>query len=240
MLPPEYQLSLTVISVVELTVGVMCSCLSSFPGFFRYHLPLLRSIFSFLSSSFRSLHLSRPLNRSTDPSNTPSSKASNTRRLATKDIKMTLGSQVDGRGRFISPASIIATDPDWLPLSELTHNTPTHANNAPEATHREYYEEMAEEQHSRIQYPPPPHDHHSQRSWNRSASHTTTELGYPKSGRAPQTKQSRNSGRAWWKIHRRSNTSRTGYWDIMSFFRTDVTMPLGQSKMHSESGSSAV
>ena len=239
MLPPQCQYSLTVVSIVELTVGVMCSCLTSFPGFFRYHLRLLRSLFSFLSSSLRSLHLSRPLNRSSDPSNTPSSRASNTRRLATKDIKMTLGSQVDGRGRFISPASVIAT-PDWLPLSEVGHNTSTHANNAPEATHREYYEEMAEEQHSRIQYPPPTQDHHSQRSWNRNAFHTSSELGYPKSGRAPKTKQSIKSGRAWWKIHRRSNTTRTGYWDIMSFFRTDVTRSLGQSQMHSESGSSAV
>lgn len=217
----------------------MCSCLTSFPGFFRYHLPLLRSILSFFSSSFRSLHLSRPLYRLSNPSDSPDSKPKSTKRLATKDIKVTLGSRVDGGGRFMEPASVFVTDTDWLPLPEVTHNSPTTIDNAPDATRRQYYE-MAEQQRSRDQHSSSPHSRHSQESSTRGTSHLATDFGLLTNGQALKTKQSRVSGSAWWKIRRQSNTTRTGYWDIMSLFRTDMAMSSGQAKMHSESDSSAV
>lgn len=218
----------------------MCSCLTSFPGFFRYHLPFFRSILSFLNSSFKSLHLSNPLHRSSEPGKTPRSKPSSTERLATKDIKVTLGSRVDGRGRFFNPESVFATEPKWLPLSEIARNPAVPADNATDATRREYYEEMAEQQQSRGRRSPSPHNQHTQGSYIRSASHAVGEVGLPTEGRAPKTKRSSVGGSAWWKTHRQSNTPRTGYWDIMSFFRMDSAMSPGQSKMHSESDSSAV
>ena len=215
----------------------MCSCLTSFPGFFRYHLPHLKYILSFLSSSFKSLHLSRSPNRSSNPSKTPGSNSSGTRRLATKDIKVTLGSRITGGGRFIDLENVLPTDPDWLPLSEVNRDLPTHADDAREPTRREYYEEELEEQHSQVRHPPSPHDHHPHQSGIRSASPAATE--HPKNGRAQQQNQSSNSGNAWWKMHRQPSTTRTGYWDIVSFFRTN-TAASGPSKIQSESDSSAV
>ena len=207
----------------------MCSCLTSFPGFFRYHLPLLRSIVSFLSSGFQSLHLSRSLNRSSHSSKTPGSKSSSTKGRATKDIKVTLGSRVDGRGRFMTPASVLATNTNWLPLSEVPRDSPSLADNVQEATHRQYYEEVAEDQQSRVRHPPSAHEEHSQ------------EIFGPHNGeRAPKPKPHSASGSAWWKQHRQSNTTRTGYWDLLSFLRSDTAMSSGQSKMHSESDSSVV
>lgn len=226
--------------IVELTVGVMCSCLSPFPGFFRYHLPLFRSILSFFNSSFKSLRLSKPLNQSSDPSHTACSKPSGTKRLATKDIKVTLGSRIDGRGRFLNPTSVFATEPDWLPLSEVARNAPIPAENAPDATHREYYEGIAEQQQCQIRHSPYPRDDHTQGSCTRSASHAVTGSGLPTKGRGPKTMRSSVGGSAWWKIHRQSITPRTGYWDIMSFFRAESAISPGQSRMHSESDSSAV
>ncbi|CAD6576229.1 MAG: hypothetical protein ASARMPREDX12_007798 [Alectoria sarmentosa] len=226
--------------VVELTVGVMCSCLTSFPGFFRYHLPFFRSILSFLNSSFKSLHLSNPLHRSSEPGKIPHSKPSSAERLATKDIKVTLGSRVDGRGRFFNPETVFATEPKWLPLSEIARNPAVPADNATDATRREYYEEMAERQQSRGRRSPSPHNQHTQGSYIQSAPHAVGEDGLPTEGRAPKTKRGSVGGSAWWKAHRQSNTPRTGYWDIMSFFRMDSAISPGQSKMHSESDSSAV
>lgn len=219
----------------------MCSCLTSFPGFFRYHLPFFKSILSFVNSSFRSLHLAKAQNRSSDPSDTPSSKSGNTKRLAKQNVEVTLGSRVDGRGHFLNPASVFATEPDWLPLSEAARNSPMAADHAPDATHREYYEEMAEQQQSRVRNPPSPHNHHPQGSRSRSTSDTVAEVELPTKERAPKTKLSSVSGSASWnKIHQQSSTPRTGYWDLISFFRTDSAIYRKTSKMRSGSNFSAV
>lgn len=238
-------------SIVELTVGVMCSCLTSFPGFFRYHLPLFRSISSFVNFSFKGIHLLNPLNRSSDPSNSTGSRSSSGKRLATKDIKVTLGSRVDGRGRFLNPASVSTAEADWLPLSEAARNSSTRTDTASEATRREYYEEMAEKQWSRGGHSLSPQNHHTQRSSSRNASHAVADFGLSTEEPVPETRRSSVGGSAWWKYHRQSNTLRTGYWDIMSSFRTgywDVISPFrtgnamssGESKMHSASDDSAV
>ena len=140
----------------------------------------------------------------------------------------------------MGPASVFATNPDWLPLSEVAHNSPTTTDsNRPDATHREYYE-MAEQQLSQVQRPPPSADHQSQGSHRRSVSHAAIEIGLSANEEASTTKQNRTSGSAWWKRHQQTNTTRTGYWDIMSFFRSGIAASPGQSKMHSGSDSSAV
>ncbi|KAL8698364.1 MAG: hypothetical protein Q9201_006621 [Fulgogasparrea decipioides] len=126
---------MTGLLTVELTVGVMCGCMPTSPGFFRHYLPLLRSLGSFFSSRAKGFSLLRP---STKPSSSKSSK-----RLATKDIKMTLGSQVDGQGRFINSTSVFAREEDWLELGQAAHNPSSFAQK-PGGTRREWYEEMME------------------------------------------------------------------------------------------------
>ncbi|KAL8980389.1 MAG: hypothetical protein Q9177_005895 [Variospora cf. flavescens] len=129
--------------VVEMTVGVMCGCMPAFAGFFRHHLPLLRSIGSFFSSKAKSLKFLRLSGRSSRPSSSESSK-----RLATKDIKMTLGTQVDGHGRFMNPTSVFARDEDWA------RNPPSLARKA-SATRREWHEGMAELKRQSLSSHPP-------------------------------------------------------------------------------------
>ena len=238
-LAPFSHVSLTVVSVVELTVGVMCSCFTTFPGFFRHHLPFLSSLLSFLRSSFRSLHLHRHTERSSDRINTSGVKSS-TKMIITKEIRVILGPSVDARGRFINPVRLVPTDPDWLSLVELTSDSHAHADNAPEPTHRDRFEEMIEEQRSHMQYPPSSLGRHPHRSGIESASHAATEPRLPNVGRAPKEKQSSTSGSAWWKIHRQSETSHTGYWDILSFIRTDTTKSACQSEINPTSDSDAV
>ena len=230
---------LIILSIVEMTVGVMCSCFISFPGFCRYHLPLIRSILSSLRSSFKNLDFSRLKNRSSDHTNTPGTESSAAKQLAPKNLTVILGSQMDGIGRFASPASIFAKDPDMLPLSESSLDSPTHTDKASEPTNREFCE-VAGEHHSQVRYPTAPHEHLSQQSRIRKPSSAETKFRLPNSGQAPKKKQSNDRGNVWWKMSRQSNTTRTGYWDIMSLFRIDTTMSSGQVNIHSESHSDAV
>lgn len=217
-------------AIVELTVGVMCSCLISFPGFIRYHLPLLRSILPFFGSSFRAPHLFKQLNRSSHSGSTPGSISKSTK----------LGSRINGRGRSMIPGSIFATDADLLPLSNLTRNSTTYADSAKIATRREYYERLAEEQHSRVRRPPSLHDHHSQRSRIRDPSHAVIEVGLLERGGASRTKHDSDSGSAWRKIRRQPNPTRTGYWDVLSLFRSNATTLPGQSRTQPGGDDSAV
>lgn len=131
-----------------MTVGVMVGCMPAFAGFFRHYLPLLRSIGSFFSSRTRSLKFLRLSGRSR-PSSSGSSK-----RLATKDIKMTLGTQVDGQGRFMNPTSVFARDEDWDRLGQLAHNPPGLARK-PSGTRRQWHEGMAELKRQSLSAHPP-------------------------------------------------------------------------------------
>lgn len=118
--------------VVELCVGVMCSCLPSFAGFFRYHLPLLRSIMSLfgsLSSKMRARSFRKPFSQSS---------GSDPKKLFTKDIKVTLGSRVDGKGRFLSTGSVFAKEDHWQNLTD-SNMSPDHDPKW-KGTHREYFE----------------------------------------------------------------------------------------------------
>lgn len=219
---------LTVVSVVELTVGIMCSCLTSFPGFFRYHLPLFKSIVSIFNSSFRSLRSSKH-----SQSITPNS----AQRLATSDVKVTLGSRVDGKGLFMNPESAFATERD-PPLPPSIARGPSGLTYQPGPTRREYYEDIAE--CPSLQYPPSIHDHSTQLSTS-SCVLRDEELGVPTPSASQcehsnfsRIQQSRFSRIGWWKRPRHSDGARTGYWEVMSFFRTgNVESPI-QSKSASE------
>lgn len=128
---PRY-VKLILASVVELCVGVICSCLPSFAGFFRYHLPLLRPIMSPLgsfSSKMRGRSLSKPFSRSGfGPS----------KRLFTKDIKVTLGPRIDGEGYFLNTGSVFAKEDHWQTLADSS--TPQYHATERKETYREYLE----------------------------------------------------------------------------------------------------
>lgn len=124
---------LILVRIVELCVGVICSCLPSFAGFFRFHLPLLRSIMSLFGSfgsKVRGLSLPKPFSQSgrSDPSQKPS----------TKDIKVTLGSRIDGKGHFLGTGSVFTKEDHWQNPADSTTSL-DHVNKRKEA-HREYFE----------------------------------------------------------------------------------------------------
>ncbi|KAL8836410.1 MAG: hypothetical protein Q9176_006349 [Flavoplaca citrina] len=133
--------------VVELHVGVMCGCMPALAGFFNYYLPMLRSVGSFFSSRVKGFSLLKLSSR-------PSSSDSSSKKLATKDIHMTLGSKVDGQGRFLNPTSVFAREEDWLKLGELAHNPPGLARK-PSGTRREQIEGLAELKRQSLSSHPP-------------------------------------------------------------------------------------
>ncbi|MCJ1455824.1 hypothetical protein MMC28_006181 [Mycoblastus sanguinarius] len=215
-LPPQRKLGMlatfmTGLLVVELTVGIMCSCLPSFPGFFRYHLPQLRALLSLFNTSLKYLHV--PFSKHGQSS---SSTSSNAKRLATRDIKITLGSRVDGKGLFLNPNSVFAAEQD----GEAHHLS--NFDTRSDATRREYYEQPE------VPQPEPCHDeqHSSQGNTWGSSKDSTIE------GPQRDVEPSSPDRPRWWK---RSFSSRYGYWDITSFFGTRGTEGSLPSKMHSES-----
>lgn len=127
----------------------MCGCMPAFAGFFHHYLPILRSIGSFFSSRAKSFNL---LKLSSRPSSSEKPKSS--KRLDTKDIKMTLGSRVDGQGRFVNVTSVFAREEDWLKLGQAAHNPPS-LTRMPSATRREWYEQMTELKRQSLSSHPP-------------------------------------------------------------------------------------
>ncbi|KAL9604094.1 MAG: hypothetical protein Q9219_000682 [cf. Caloplaca sp. 3 TL-2023] len=123
--------------VVELTVGVMCSCMPALAGFFHHYISLFRLVGSFFSSRVKSLGLFKL------PGKSRSTSSDKSKRLATKDIKMTLGTQIDGDGRFLDPASVFAREEDWLKLSQAAYKPPSLARQS-SGTRREWHEGVAE------------------------------------------------------------------------------------------------
>ncbi|KAI4246966.1 MAG: hypothetical protein LQ352_006241 [Teloschistes flavicans] len=83
-----------------------------------------------------------------------SEKPKSSKRLDTKDIKMTLGSRVDGQGRFVNVTSVFAREEDWLKLGQAAHNPPS-LTRMPSATRREWYEQMTELKRQSLSSHPP-------------------------------------------------------------------------------------
>ena len=204
---------LTCIRVVELAVGVMCSSLPAFAGFFRYHLPLLRSIRSRLSSTFRSFHFPKLLNRSSD--------RGSTEKLASGNIKITLGSRVDGRGHFLNMTSIFGKGTQRSAVPQTATDTLESLDHS-QATRRYFYEEMKSPQQAFVQYPAPTHSQPSEADIITSVRYSAE----PGSAVWDNTFSSTSSPshddtiqRSWWRLPWRS-PPRTGYWDLMSVFRS--------------------
>lgn len=88
------------------------------------------SLFGSFGSKVPRLSLPKPFSQSGGSG--PSKK------LFTKDIKVTLGSRVDGNGHFLSTGSVFAKEDRWDQLADLT--TSSDHVTKPKETHREYFE----------------------------------------------------------------------------------------------------
>ena len=95
--------------------------------------------------------------------------------------------------------------------------------------------------------PPTNHDRSTETTKTNASSARDTELGLPTESilshtgfNTCDTEQSNPSGTRWWKAllqprkARTASTTRTGYWDIMSLFRTGHSESVVQSKDSSE------
>lgn len=131
---------LTSISVIELTVGVICGCLPTFPGFFRHHLPLLRSLVSRVSWKVKEISFRKPSSKQIGSSSSGRSK----RILQTKDIRVTFGTQIDNDGHFLNPQSVFAREENWSQWEKLTDDTP-----GPNCTRRAWHEQQIPEKPQR-------------------------------------------------------------------------------------------
>ncbi|MCJ1376699.1 hypothetical protein MMC20_007944 [Loxospora ochrophaea] len=174
------------------------------------------------------------MSRSTNPSSA--------KRLATEDIKVTLGSRIDGKGHFMNPTSVFAMDPNRLPLSEAIHSPLTSVDEA-NATPRDHYEEIAEMQHAPARHLLSTGNPSFQSSTGDSP-HEDAELGLVGQKLPPcehlqasRSKPSRLGKLRGWIIPQKSETARTGYWDILSLFRTAGAKSTVQSKTTSGSES---
>lgn len=121
----------SMISIVELTVGVICGCLPTFPGFFRHHFPSLRSIVSRVSSKVKEINFRKPSSLHSGSSSSGKSK----RKLQTKDIRVTFGTQIDNDGHFLNPQSVFAREENWSQWEKLTDDSP-----GPNGTRRAFHE----------------------------------------------------------------------------------------------------
>ena len=110
--------------------------------------------------------------------------------------------------------------------------------------------EETEDLDQRFHSHPPPtnHDRSTETTKTNSSSARDAELGLPMESILSPTRsktcdaeQSRSSGTRWWKAllqpetARTGSTTRTGYWDIMSLFRTGHSESVVQSKESPES-----
>lgn len=115
----ENQAMLTSTSIIELTVGVICGCLPAFPGFFKHHFPLLRSIVSRASSKVKEISFRKPSSSQSGSSSPSKPKGI----LRTKDIRITFGTQMDNDGHFLNPQSVFAREENWSWQKELTDDS---------------------------------------------------------------------------------------------------------------------
>lgn len=118
-------------SILELTVGVICGCLPSFPGFFRHHFPLLRSIVSRVGSKVKEISFRKPSGPQSESSSSSKSKGI----LQTKDIRITFGTQMDSDGHFLNPQSVFEREENWSWLKKLADESP-----GPNGTRRAWHE----------------------------------------------------------------------------------------------------
>ena len=177
---------------------------------------------TFFNSSLRSLRLVKP--------KSPSNRYSNANNLVTKDLKITLGSRVDGRGRFLGSTMDSTMEQGPTPFSENVHSISAADVRSP--THRELYEE------SEHRIPPSDWPLHAvaesqARSSDGDRCHEDPELGLStqlSSQHQSSLNQERPSDQAGWrKALSKLTPHRAGYWDMLSIFRSDGGKSVPQS-----------
>lgn len=109
-------------SIFELTAGVICGCLPSFPGFFRRHFLLLRSIVSRFGSKPKEIIFK--FRKRFRPQSESSSASKSKGILRTKDIRINFGTQIDSDGHFLNPQSVSAREENWSWLKNLADESP--------------------------------------------------------------------------------------------------------------------
>ena len=166
-----YDILLTLASVVELTVGVICGCMPAFASFSRYHLSPFDSLGSLFSLKSKNLTFPKLFSWS-GGSDEP-------KKPATKDLRVTLGSGIDGKGHFLNPGSVFGKEDDWMKLGGVQFPKTTHGES--KGTRREWHEEMAE---ARWRSALRPHtmNMHSSETHIRSSYPKDLELGLPQRG----------------------------------------------------------
>lgn len=122
---------LTSIRIIELTVGVICGCLPTFPGFFKHHFPLLRSAVSRVSSKVKEISFRKPSSPQSGSSSSDKSKGI----LQIKDFRVKFGTQIDNNGHFLNPQSVFAREETWSQWEKLTDDSP-----GPNGTRRAWHE----------------------------------------------------------------------------------------------------
>jgi len=174
----------------------------------------------------------------------PSGNSRNSAKLATKDLKITLGSQVDGRGRFLghTVASINSAVGDGpLPFSGGIRSFPI--ADEQNATHREHYEETSESRQPH-NWPLNSTDKRRPRSEFADPSSEDAELGLTPTSGYQKEVSNREDGTSnwsgWRKMLWRLDENRTGYWDLLSVFRTGRRRSMSQSILRSENVSSGL
>ena len=191
----------------------MCSSLPAFAGFFRYHLPFLRSIRSRLGSPFRSFRFSKFLKKSIY--------RGSTEKISSSNVNVTLGSRVHGRGHFLNLTSIFGFGTDRSTASQLEVDTHRGHDNI-HATRRNYYEEVESRQQPLNQYPLSSQSRSNHSDTISALLHSVTPQGQHEDQAlftSTENYADEPSQRSWWWLPRRSR-ARTGYWEVISVFRS--------------------
>ena len=173
-------------------------------------------------------------------SQSPSQNSSESKTLATRDLKITLGSQVDGMGRFLGSTMASAMERDPLPFSGNVPGIPLPGDD--NATRREHYEEIKEEQGT-TNWPLTSVDESpSQRTSGGSLEDIENGLVPASTDHCrpnPDRERScQSSHRA--RLFKRTRKDHTGYWDLLSIFRSGTGKFAGQSTTNSEKVSRVV
>ena len=181
---------------------------------------------TFFNSSLKSLMFMK--------SQSPSQDSSHNERLATRDLKITLGSQVDGMGRFLNSRIACTSEPNPLPFSGNISGVALSSDK--NATRREQYEEIKEDRSA----PNWPLNSDNERESESVTGRLCEDAEHGViADSAEHSRPIREPGSALElprrrRLFERLKTNRTGYWDILTVFRSGVGKSVSQSTANSE------
>lgn len=171
----------------------------------------------------------------------PSGNSRNSAKLATKDLKITLvrRSMVEGVSWDTRRPPSVGDGP--LPFSGGIRSFPI--ADEQNAAHREHYEETSESRQPH-NWPLNSTDKRRPRSEFADPSSEDAELGLTPTSGYQKEVSNREDGTSnwsgWRKMLWRLDENRTGYWDLLSVFRTGRRRSMSQSILRSENVSSGL